>query len=193
MSDKDRVYDLIRICADQDTSTEDRKKFYLQALEIVRNPTRPVKRTYPVQFESFWQAYPLNTGKAKAEKAYTKALKSVPHEVIMKGLQFYIKTKPDYQAFAHAATWLNDERYLDAPDESRPIVRNDWPDWKNKLADKMGQAPVLSWFKDVEFAQGVFTVPNQITYNWIKDRMAKDVYEVLGQFELTIKEKIDVR
>lgn len=185
MSDKDRVWDLLTLCANLELPKDQRQKYYSQALEIVRNPTK-TKRTYPVQFESFWNEYPNKTGKAEAEKAYSKCKDS--HEVIMRGLKHYIKTKPEYADYMHASTFINQKRYLDAPEDNRPVNRPEWEPWKAKLAEKIGEAPVNAWFREVEYINGTFICPSQVVMNWIQSRMANDIYGVLGKFEVKLKD-----
>jgi len=185
MSDKDRVWDLLTLCANLDLPKEQRQKYYSQALEIVRNPTTKVKRTHPVQFEAFWEVYPRKVGKEEAEKAYTKCTDS--HEVIMKGLQYYIKTKPEYADYLHPSTFISKKRYKDAPEDNRPINKPDWPMWKVNLAKKLGETPVSVWFRDVEYTDGVFICPTALVVNWIKTKFAQDVYSVMGQFEVRLK------
>jgi len=64
-------------------------------------------------FEEFWTQYPRREGKGAARTSYQKAIKKAKHEVIMAGVARY---NPD-PAFTHLpATWLNQERWLDEPD-----------------------------------------------------------------------------
>lgn len=66
----------------------------------------------------FWPNVPTKTGKGAAHKAYIKARKKFPAEVILAGLpkfQAYEdgrKVQPDYRPL-HPATWLNQERWAD--------------------------------------------------------------------------------
>lgn len=64
-------------------------------------------------FEEFWKEYPTKIKKEVARKAYQKALAKSSHEKIMQGLKAYKANKPVYQAFAHATSWLNAERWND--------------------------------------------------------------------------------
>lgn len=188
MRDHKLVYDLICKCADQSTPSEERKGLYLQALEICRRPKGKRMKLEIEGFDEFWQLYPSKVSRANAEKAYQKARQEVTQEVLLSGVKYYLKTKPEYQDWAHGATWLNQKRWQDGQiQETHTIARTDWPEWKMKLAAKVGEAPVNAWFKDVTYSEGVFTCPNQVTLNWIKDRMAKDVFSVMGEFELEIR------
>ncbi len=67
-------------------------------------------------FELFWAAYPLKVGKLAAVKAYVKARQSASADEIMTGVRNYVRTKPDWQRWAHPATWLNQGRWMDEND-----------------------------------------------------------------------------
>lgn len=87
--------------------------------------TKPDKQT-PVQkpvvvdddpsFNAFWEVYPRKEGKGKARVAWTKAIRKVKVETIMSGAIRYRDDRNRAPGFtAHPATWLNDERWDDAP------------------------------------------------------------------------------
>jgi uncharacterized protein YdaU (DUF1376 family) len=67
----------------------------------------------PDKFEEFWKQYPRRVAKGEARKAYKKAIKKVDHGIIMAGLARY---NPDPDFTCHPATWLNQERWQDEPD-----------------------------------------------------------------------------
>lgn len=65
-------------------------------------------------FDEFWTVYPLHKAKPAALKAYGKALKRAQHSEIIAGAKRYAddpQRKPDFTA--HAATWLNADRWAD--------------------------------------------------------------------------------
>lgn len=64
-------------------------------------------------FDQFWQAYPRRVSKGRARKAFDKALRKTDLQAILDGVEKYKLCKPDYADWAHAATWLNDERWDD--------------------------------------------------------------------------------
>lgn len=64
-------------------------------------------------FETFWQAYPHRVGKLAAQKAHAKALRSATPGDILAGVQRYVRTKPDWQTWAHPTSWLNAGRWMD--------------------------------------------------------------------------------
>lgn len=86
-------------------------------------------------FDEFWQAYPRKTDKANARKAWPKAVKKKPAADLIAAAAAYAATKPDPKFTAHPSTWLNGERWDDAPltllpgglnaDGSRPLYAKD--------------------------------------------------------------------
>jgi len=66
-------------------------------------------------FDVFWNDYPKKVAKRDAEKAFRAALKRATPEVIQAGLQRYRKQMDGKEAqyIAHAATWLNADRWAD--------------------------------------------------------------------------------
>lgn len=79
------------------------------------------------RFPEFWEAYPrAKTGKFAAEKAYEKAIGVDTHDAIMAGVERFareLKKSPrDTSLIPHAATWLNQGRWMDE-DEDKPKVQ----------------------------------------------------------------------
>jgi hypothetical protein len=70
-------------------------------------------------FAEFWERYPRRIGKAAARKAYEKARKTSQHDDIMFGLfqQMASLTAREAQYIPHPATWLNQERWNDEPEQ----------------------------------------------------------------------------
>lgn len=67
-------------------------------------------------FDDFWKAYPLKVGKGAAKKAFEKATRKIPATIIIRGAVRYASDPNRLQEFtAHAATWLNAERWSDDP------------------------------------------------------------------------------
>lgn len=77
----------------------------------------------PDRFDEFWAIYPLRVGKGSARKAWAKAIKRAEFEAIKAGVVNYIAHKPAWQNWAHAATWLNGERWLDQYDYNGPAPK----------------------------------------------------------------------
>lgn len=67
-------------------------------------------------FDSFWEVYPRKVGKGQARTAFAKALKKATIEEIIEGAQ-RLASDPnlDLQFCPHPSTWLNGERWTDAP------------------------------------------------------------------------------
>ena len=63
-------------------------------------------------FAEFWKLYPRRIGKGAAEKAWEKAVKEVPADVILAEVQRY-HWPSDPQFIPHPATWLSQKRWLD--------------------------------------------------------------------------------
>ena len=65
-------------------------------------------------FDAFWSRYPRRVGKLAAMKAYKKALDIATAEDILAGVELYRANLPEDICYvAHAATWLNQGRWMD--------------------------------------------------------------------------------
>ena len=73
------------------------------------------KRALAQWFDQFWSAYPEKIAKAAARKAFDGAMRKTTIEIILAGVARYRQSKPADRAWAHPATWLNQERWLDQP------------------------------------------------------------------------------
>lgn len=73
-------------------------------------------------FDRFYGRYPHKVGRAAALKAFAGARKSgVPFARLMSGLDRYIASKPPDRAWCNPATWLNQHRWDDEPDNVLPL------------------------------------------------------------------------
>lgn len=82
-------------------------------------------------FDAFWSAYPRKTDKAKARKAFDKAAGSVDAwGVIVRGAERLAADPnlPPAQFIPHPTTWLNGERWDDAPYPVREGARGSTTD-----------------------------------------------------------------
>jgi hypothetical protein len=72
------------------------------------------------EFQQWWAGYPLKVGKLAAEQKYRAARtkRKASAQDLLAGLAAYIANKPDWQAYANPATWLNQGRWMD--DYSKP-------------------------------------------------------------------------
>lgn len=66
-----------------------------------------------VDFDEFWDRYPLKVGKLAAEKEYMKARRLASREKLLDGVTRYRETKPDDWPWCHPKTWLSQGRWLD--------------------------------------------------------------------------------
>jgi len=74
-------------------------------------------------FGEFWTMYPRKEGRGKAREAWLKAVKRTPAETILEGLRRLLPSleRRERRYIPHPSTWLNQERWLDEPDEQLPI------------------------------------------------------------------------
>ena len=84
-------------------------------------PKKPALGEYTEAFEDFWKIYPSNRGKAAAFKAWGKAKKRGATEEQLKtaaaGYRGYVtRLGRAEEHIKHAATWLNQDDWLDEPD-----------------------------------------------------------------------------
>jgi len=113
-----------------------------------QDKTGQTKKKIPkkkVDFDGFWQAYPLKVGKGKAEPAYWKARDKAEHQAIMQGVENYKAGKPDYADWAHPASWLNAERWLDVYEGQDTRT----PEEREKAAKEAATAKVQRLRSDV--------------------------------------------
>jgi len=102
---------------------------------ITKNNNTPPQRSLPLaggdariqggetisdEFDEFWRAYPRKVGKRAAQKAYCAALKRADAAAILQGVRVLAKEfaarPPDQLKFCpHPSTWLNADRWEDAP------------------------------------------------------------------------------
>ena len=74
-------------------------------------------------FDEFWEIYPLKISKSSAFKAWVKAIKRAEPKLIIEGVTRYAKDPNRDPSFtAHGATWLNGDRWMDAPIPPRRLA-----------------------------------------------------------------------
>ncbi len=92
----------------KDNNKEEKKETRASALD-----------DWPSDFrEQFWETYPHKVGKANALRILERIRKRavlVSWDVLMDGLQNYIRTKPPDRPWCNPATWLNQDRWTDQP------------------------------------------------------------------------------
>lgn len=89
-------------------------------------PRRTSKRDEPPSFQPFWEIYPRKVSRVAAVKAYAKALSRASPEILLTGARRYAtaRANEDPQYTKHAATWLNQECWLDQEDRTNGANRN---------------------------------------------------------------------
>jgi hypothetical protein len=77
-------------------------------------------------FDKFWGTYPRKLGTGEARQAFVKAVKAHGSEIILEGVQRFATDPnlPAPQFIPRAATWLNQERWNDAPYEPSDTGKN---------------------------------------------------------------------
>ena len=79
----------------------------------VNNEKDTIKAIEIEFLDTFWPRYPAKVKKPRAQQCFIKARSKAELQEIMDGLEAYIRHKPADRAWAHASTWLNDERWAD--------------------------------------------------------------------------------
>lgn len=142
-------------------------------------------------FGRFWEAYPRDRrgNREKALGAYCRALERAKAGEIQTGLERYAKSEEVAKGYAKGAqAWLNDDRWASdykttpgggLPDKPK-IETGDWPDWKKKLAARIGETNVFSWFSEVSFENGVFKIPKPFQRQKIQTEFLIDLEAVFG-------------
>ncbi len=82
---------------------------------------KPKPRTYPDDFQAFWDAYPRRTAKADAYKAWKAATKRASTETITTAAARYAADPnlPDPQYIPYPATWLRSDSWDNPPEPPR--------------------------------------------------------------------------
>jgi hypothetical protein len=127
-------------------------------------PNRPLEPSLikiPVidemDFDRFWQAYPVRTGKKAAEKAFVKAVEggTNPTRLIEAAIRFAKDPNRVDQFTPYPATWLNQGRWEDEPLPDRPEGKS-VKKWVNETAHTRAiiSRPKTEIPKDVELELG---------------------------------------
>lgn len=107
-------------------------------------------------FDEFWKVYPIKVGKGAAKKAFEKALRVDPFDVILEGAKRYAADPNRSQAFtAHASTWLNAQRWTDEPLPPRvlsPDEKREKELQESKAKAERERLATLAWQQEQEEA-----------------------------------------
>lgn len=92
-----------------------------------------------IGFDDFWAIVPRKVGKGQARKAYAASLKKTDAATIFQAMKAYAETRigQDETYTAHPATWLNGERWTDAPPKLTPIIGGQNGKPTSKSEDRM--------------------------------------------------------
>lgn len=85
--------------------------------DIIRDTRSPVRKPVDTDdFNEFWSVYPRKESKGQARLAWARALrKATPSDIIQGAARYRDDPNREGEFTAHAATWLNGERWLDDP------------------------------------------------------------------------------
>lgn len=100
----------------------------------------------PADFDAFWSIYPNKVGKRDAEKSFLKALRRADLETIIAGLRRYA-AKTDDRPWCNPSTWLNQDRWEDAPADA-PQGRAPGPPRKPNAFDAYDEIAKLKGWTD---------------------------------------------
>jgi hypothetical protein len=83
-------------------------------------PPKPSVKILEDNFAQWYAAYPKKVDRKKAFSAFTKAMKRITHEKLMRLTNSYAQSVQgkDPQYLPHPTTWLNGERWADVSSES---------------------------------------------------------------------------
>lgn len=166
MTDAEKVYDLMKRFCSLEKGHPDRPTIMLEVKHIIDFPTTPND-----SFDQFWKAYPLKVAKGAAEKAWPKAIKAAPLEVIISGVEWYKRNKPDDVSWAHPASWLNAKRWLDGQYKPRVVDYSHLQDWQASLLKRMGEPAFNAWIKDAQRDGALLKVQTKHARDFIKTHL----------------------
>jgi hypothetical protein len=105
-------------------------------------------------FVSFWNVYPIKVGKGAAQRAFEKAIRTTDADIIIKGALRYKLDPNRVQGYtAHAATWLNAQRWLDEPLPPRnlsPAEIKEKELQEARIKSEREREQAAEWFKEQE-------------------------------------------
>ncbi len=107
-------------------------------------PSPPKGGSSPAEFAEFWSIYPNKVGKRDAEKSFSKARKRADLETILSGLRLYA-AKTDDRPWCNPATWLNQDRWADAPAAVLPFRAASPPTRQRSVSDVLSEISAGTW------------------------------------------------
>ncbi|WP_329405486.1 hypothetical protein OG563_26860 [Nocardia vinacea] len=94
-------------------------------VRAMRGPTpRRARASEDPRFATWWAVWPRKQARAAAAKAFPGALRKIEFDALMAATRRYVEDPNREDAYTpHGATWLNGERWSDAPNPRRSIGR----------------------------------------------------------------------
>lgn len=89
-------------------------------IEPKKKPKEPLSsKSFDLEFDEFWAIYPRKEGKGVCKKKFDKIALKVDPQIIISAAHIYAlrRKNEDPKYTAHPITWLNQERYLDEPNQ----------------------------------------------------------------------------
>ncbi len=99
------------------------------------------------EFSQFWEIYPHKVGKRAAENAFSQSRKRDSFESIMAGLRRYV-AKTDDRPWCNPSTFLNQDRWLDAPSDAPPQRNSHAPPRKPNAFEAYDEISRLKGWKN---------------------------------------------
>lgn len=95
-----------------------------EEIQEQKDSSAPKRATDAEEFERWYAGYPRKIGRGQALKAFKAARKKADLAALMAGRDRYAAevAGKDQGFIAHPATWLNGERWLDAPGSNAPAT-----------------------------------------------------------------------
>ena len=95
-----------------------------------KNKKKPKENIYTPEFEEWYEHYPRKVNKPAAAKAYLSAAEKTDQATLIAGIQSIDASEPKY--IPHPSTWLNGERWNDAPTPKKRTIFDVYDDAKRQ-------------------------------------------------------------
>lgn len=138
-------------------------------------PTGPKKVFYSDEFEKFWKAYPNQTGKGDASRAFDRIVERPPVERLLEAVKIQKAgdwTRDNGKYIPHPSTWLNQRRWEDGEVVAKIDEKERGKAKKVEVTDKMKDA-----LKPVEALRKAY-LKKEITIQDLMDGAAEMIPEI---------------
>lgn len=156
----------------------------------------PKGASYSPDFEAWYSGYPHKIGKDAAAKAFVKVMArgDVTIAQLMGGVQGYIKTKGADTPWCNPATWLNQGRWQDQPQQQLELKPQELkyelpegtPKWKRRMFTYMPQTHYRSYIEPLEQAIDVekktitVTAPTKFICDYVTNHHRQGIADAFG-------------